>query len=496
MEAPTPPAPPAAAATAGPRREPLSLALVPIPEGTAWERESAHAIRWAPPTEPACSGPAPVCMPALIEASYDGGFSWEEVGAVPSWRGRFVWTVPGSSGPAVRFRVTLLSAETGAPVAAPQLTADVRLAPSRKRDYAWTRVTNDAPWGARDGAGAIVHGGKLWLLGGWNPSRFPLNTANDVWSSADGETWTQVRPNTFLDADTFDRTSHWEGRHQGGYHSWGGKMWVVGGDANQGHYQTDTWSSTDGVSWVRTDIHTTTPRMEIDTNSESPTYGRWVEMDGWRPREEAQYGSRALAMSGVFQGKLWLMGGQRVESAVDPVWPGAPRKVFNDVWQSSDGASWKQVPTEGTMWAPRGLAGAVTFRDRLWIVGGGTYDDPPPGQDPGDWRVLRNDVWSTVDGARWTPVDESPPFSARYFHSVGVFDGRLWVIGGWGPDNLGDAWYTEDGANWYGASEPQFLARHSASLWVRDDAMFVGAGNAFDDDARWVADVWKIVRKP
>ena len=205
--------------------------------------------------------------------------------------------MPGSSGPAVRFRVTLLSAETGAPVAAPQLTADVRLAPSRKRDYAWTRVTNDAPWGARDGAGAIVHGGKLWLLGGWNPSRFPLNTANDVWSSADGETWTQVRPNTFLDADTFDRTSHWEGRHQGGYHSWGGKMWVVGGDANQGHYQTDTWSSTDGVSWVRTDIHTTTPRMEIDTNSESPTYGRWVEMDGWRPREEAQYGSRALAMS-------------------------------------------------------------------------------------------------------------------------------------------------------------------------------------------------------
>ncbi|HRG95898.1 MAG TPA: hypothetical protein PLR99_06610 [Polyangiaceae bacterium] len=473
-------------------------------EEIAWERESAHAIRWAPPVDPECGGPAPVCQQARVEASYDSGYTWEEVGLGYAWRGRLVWTVPAESGPLVRFRTTFVSHATGAPLSTPVPTADVRLSPSRKREYVWTRVANNAPWGPRDGAGAIVHGGKLWLLGGWNPYRFPRETANDVWSSVDGATWTQVRPNTFLD-ETFDRTTHWEGRHAAGYHSFGGKMWIVGGDPNQGHYQTDTWSSTDGVSWTRTDIHTTTRRTTLDTNPESPTYGTPIPYDGWEPREEAQYGMRAMAMSGVFQGKLWLMGGQRVESVVDPVWPGAPGKVFNDVWSSGDGASWTQTVTSGPMWAPRGLAGAaVSFKDRLWIVGGGTYDDVPDGTPiPVTWRTYRNDVWSTADGARWSLVDESAPFSARIYHNVGVFDGVLWVIGGAAPDNVADAWYTEDGTNWYDGSEAAFVSRHAASLWVRDDAMFVGAGNAFDntdsytapEDGNWLADVWKIVRK-
>jgi hypothetical protein len=214
--APQAPSPPPQAG-AGPSVPP-SLTVFPLAEGIAWERESAHAIRWAPPTDPACSGVEAVCQIAVVEVSDDGGITWTEAGTAYAVRARFVWTVPSASGPVVRFRIRLTQA-TGAPIGAPVITADVRIAPSRKREYVWTRVANDAPWGPRDGAGAIVHGGKLWLLGGWNPYRFPLQTANDVWSSLDGATWTQVRPNTFLDAETFDRTSHWEGQHITNYHS-------------------------------------------------------------------------------------------------------------------------------------------------------------------------------------------------------------------------------------------------------------------------------------
>ena len=35
--------------------------------------------------------------------------------------------------------------------------------------YRWERVTDRAAFAPRDGAGALVLGGTMWLLGGWNP---------------------------------------------------------------------------------------------------------------------------------------------------------------------------------------------------------------------------------------------------------------------------------------------------------------------------------------
>ena len=55
--------------------------------------------------------------------------------------------------------------------------------------YKWIRITGNAAFAPRDGAGAVVHKGKMWLLGGWNPrdkTHFPLICNNEVWSSTDG----------------------------------------------------------------------------------------------------------------------------------------------------------------------------------------------------------------------------------------------------------------------------------------------------------------------
>ena len=108
-------------------------------------------------------------------------------------------------------------------------------------DYRWVKVTLNAAFAPRDGAGALVFRGRMWLLGGWNPGdkvHFPRICNNEVWSSRDGLTWTLIKPNTFLD-DTFDATSDWEGRHTAGYVVYDDKMWVVGGDVNQRHYHND-----------------------------------------------------------------------------------------------------------------------------------------------------------------------------------------------------------------------------------------------------------------
>ena len=77
----------------------------------------------------------------------------------------------------------------------------------------------NAAFAPRDGAGALVWSGKMWLLGGWNPAdktHFPRTCNNEVWSSRDGVAWTLEKPNTHLNAD-FDASRDWEGRHTAGY---------------------------------------------------------------------------------------------------------------------------------------------------------------------------------------------------------------------------------------------------------------------------------------
>ena len=121
----------------------------------------------------------------------------------------------------------------------------------RKPDYQWINVTTDAAYAPRDGAGALVFQGQMWLLGGWNPGdkvHFPRICNNEVWSSTDAMTWILEKPNTFL-LDRFDPRTDWEGRHTAGYVVYKDKMWIVGGDVNQGHYHDDVWHSADGVHW-------------------------------------------------------------------------------------------------------------------------------------------------------------------------------------------------------------------------------------------------------
>src|SRR5688572_20542626 len=111
-------------------------------------------------------------------------------------------------------------------------TAAADKAPSAAPEYEWTLVTPKAAFAPRDGAGALVFDGRMWLLGGWNPTDktfFPRLCNNEVWSSTDGSTWTLVKPNTFFE-ERFDPTLDWEGRHTAGWVVFKNRMWIVGGD--------------------------------------------------------------------------------------------------------------------------------------------------------------------------------------------------------------------------------------------------------------------------
>ncbi len=319
-------------------------------------------------------------------------------------------------------------------------------------EYRWTNVVMKAPFPARDGAGALVHQDRMWLIGGWdsrNDADFPLDTVNDVWSSSDGAAWRLERKNTF-GLPTFDPSREWEGRHTAGYAIHQGKMWIIGGDPIQGHYQNDVWNSEDGRTW------------------------HWVNRDHPVP-----WGPRALHYTAAFQGKLWVMGGQTL-----PQFASAPERFCDDVWNSEDGVHWTLVPQEGERWAPRGMiGGAAVFKGRLWILGGGSYDTPGAPQ-----RRFYNDVWSSADGAHWTRHLDCAPWAPRQYHDVAVFDEKLWVLEGWNQENRNDVWHSEDGVEWREVPDTPWAPRHAASVFVYQDALWMVAGNNMQSD------VWKLER--
>ena len=129
-------------------------------------------------------------------------------------------------------------------------------------EYSWRPLLRrgEAPFPGHDAAGALVYNNLMWLIGGWNPVVYaPMIATNEVWNSPDGIHWTEVKPNTFMPG-VFNPLTDWEGRHTAGWVVFDNKMWIVGGDNNSGHYQSDIWNSSDGVHWTKV---TDTPQWAL-----------------------------------------------------------------------------------------------------------------------------------------------------------------------------------------------------------------------------------------
>ncbi|MFC1452976.1 hypothetical protein ACFLSJ_06480 [Verrucomicrobiota bacterium] len=326
---------------------------------------------------------------------------------------------------------------------------------SRNTGYQWIKVTDDAAFPGRDGAGALVYDDKMWLIGGWNPADKKTNSIhsgcnNEVWNSADGKTWSLTKPNTHVN-DSFDPTTDWEARHTAGYAVYQDKMWIVGGDPLLGHYQYDVWASSDGVNWT------------------------WVNQG-----KPVPWGPRVLHHTVVFQGKIWIIGGQTL-----PQFAPADEVFYGDVWNTTDGINWEKVETADPFTPRRGMiGGAAVLKDRIWLLGGGTYETPNHPR-----YTYANDVWSSGDGKSWERHTEHAPWRGRVYHDVAVFDDRLWVMEGQGSHgkNMNDVWYSSDGRNWREVPETPWKERHAASVFTYGNALWMVAGNHMGRD------VWNLV---
>jgi len=158
-----------------------------------------------------------------------------------------------------------------------------------------------------------------------------------------------------------------------------------------------------------------------------------------------------------YRGKMWLLGGWNPNNALKAFFP---LTCNNEVWSSADGLDWK-------------LERANTFR-------GITIENMKKFDAKADWEGRHTagyivyqdamwivggdcnqghyqpDVWKSSDGKAWTNVNagKPTPWGQRALHHTLVHDDKIWVIGG--------------------QTVPQFAAAEEAfyrDIWISSDGI-------------------------
>lgn len=217
----------------------------------------------------------------------------------------------------------------------------------------------------------------------------------------------------------------------------------------------------------------------------------------WEPRA----GLRAVEL----RNDLYVMGGRGPFSFEDET------PIYGDVWKSSDlGVSWTRVALwdsqsgdEQAMWRPRSYFGAVSHRGRIFVVGGQNFETQPNPIFPDGCAALPPgvpcpqlipnstffaDVWSSGDGASWTPETLNAPWEGRAGLSVVTHKGAIYVLGGSQGDDAStggtgrilfdDVWMSRDGRDWreLDTAGPRWSPRAGAAVVSKGGYIYLLGG--------------------
>lgn len=281
----------------------------------------------------------------------------------------------------------------------------------------------------------------------------------------------------------------WQPRDSQGELVFRDRLWIFGGWFNS--YEApprDVWSSPDGANWSRVTEsapwkHSDLPMTVVHDdkmwlmggwyNGRLPGHSAgnsvWSSVDGieWKQEtDKAGWTPRLASALVTFRGRMFLLGG------TENYYFGDASSLKNDVWSSENGIDWK-LETAAAPWAPRAYHQAAVLNDRLYVFGGGNYVPE---------YVAFNDVWSTADGVNWRQETEAAPWHSRLWFSSVVYRDHIWVLGGWSNNpsqNWGDVWYSRDGTDWKQLETPHcWKERHEHSAFVFQDRIWVAGGHA------------------
>lgn len=361
-------------------------------------------------------------------------------------------------------------------------------------------------WAGRHAFGCVVFQNRMWIIGGdtqhigldlpspltsenyseSSPVIQDASAQNDIWSSADGITWSKEGNLPFVHQDMSMSTRH--------IHSvlvFNNAMWLIGGLSDNGTtFLNDVWKSTNGKTWTC-----------VLANMPNPPGVEEGSMGRWSPRVTNGH-------TVVHKNRMWILGGAG----------------YNDVWSSADGVNWRlELANDSslenvTRWMARSYPQTASFEGKLWIFTGSnalnkttfryphTWDcrqgaTPPPGCiDTPDLIGNQRDVWYSTDGKQWM----------RYNHELvdprhaaaSVVHGNALVVqgGGWN-----DCWVLSP---YVWERVEQNLTMHFGAIQCGQAAVsnvsetdhkawLLGAGNCIYTNAVWVtsdASNWTLVK--
>jgi hypothetical protein len=332
---------------------------------------------------------------------------------------------------------------------APTTTAPPPAVPTAEElnTYEWTEVNTAAPWAARAGLRVIELDGRLLVLGGRTPNESTTPGDSriwaDVWASDDlGATWTPLQTGED-EAGSFPPRAYFQAVVKDE------TAYVIGGQDFGLEENPFCALLEQGVE--------PPPFLGIDPDAPCPEFlatsqffdDVWSSTDGATWTEvtgDAPWDGRAGLSAAVLGDHMYVMAGSTNDDS-SIIGPDGPSRIYyDDVWRSIDGQEWELV-TEHAPWEPRAGAAVVVRDDRLFLLGGeyGFTCSPLPDCD----APYFNDVWSTTDGENWELLTAAAGWSSRPGHVCMLLGTQIVCFGGFGLiTNPTDVWASVDGVGW------------------------------------------------
>lgn len=351
--------------------------------------------------------------------------------------------------------------------------------PSYDGAFTWTQVTKKAEWSNRWDHTSLFFNDRIWVMGGYNPGKVTGDTyLEDVWSSANGETWIQETAS----APWAGRRGHASVTFDDGT---GEAMYIIGGFAvNEENgfreYTNDVWRSTNGTQW---------------TQIKERTYPELDSLFDWFPR----FNHACVVASHGGTEYIYLIGGSTMLEDHNARYS---MIYFNDVWRTTDGITWESLPNNDFGIRSEHAATFDPVSSRIYLQGGRhgvifeadtNYTHPLP-----DWQWL----WSSSDGINWIPENDTAAIEQEYLyraeHQMVVQNGVLFGFPGRKNSNVHFQfarnqdyafWRKDPGNLWSVDSEgSDFDARYGYSVVVRDNKVWILGGDTHKNGP--ANDVW------
>lgn len=136
----------------------------------------------------------------------------------------------------------------------------------------------------------------------------------------------------------------------------------------------------------------------------------------------------------VFRNRLYLIGG----SSFDPDKPGNDIGYYN--FETKDWISSKEMKNTAFP-TPRMGHSCIVYKDEIWLLGG--YHAA---------QGTLSDIWTTKNGQSWTKAAITLPNGGRCMMGATIYRDELWIYGGFKQEPGGDSYGYDDTRKWNGKS--------------------------------------------